>query len=67
MPRYKTFEEMTQEAEEGKSGSTLGKEAARLREQVLTEAEKKKQAEDEKKGRRNRRTILNPFRSDSDE
>lgn len=58
MARNKTIDELLAEAEAGKSGSTLGEQERLQREQVLTEAEKKKKKRGFFEGIRDKRTIL---------
>ena len=58
MARNKTVEELLQEAEEGKSGATLGEQERKQREQVPDEKDKKKKKRGWFEGRRDLRTLL---------
>lgn len=59
MARAKTMDELLQEAEEGKSGGTLGENYAKTHQQVETpEDKKKKKKRGFFQGRRDLRTIL---------
>lgn len=58
MARAKTMDELLKEAEEGKSGGTLGEQERKQREQVPDEKDKKKRKRGWFEGRRDKRTIL---------
>ncbi len=75
MARPKTIEELLKEAEEGKSGGTLGEQEGKQRERVPETDKERKELEERKKkgkrgwfsGRRDKRTILAMARDQEDE